>query len=655
MSRPRFPLPTIAALLLTALAPFSVSASEFIPTGTAEVGERMAIGLDHYDNGRTVDSRWVFEQIVSGTNEQSEWNAAARLMLARSLYRLGDTQAAEQAVLPITAPAAAGSVPREVLARREEYLPYARYLHAMISWRNGDRRRTMERCFETAIDPNSPVALGTEARTLARAVAARSDSAQFADLECDERYRSELDVFLRDVHQINRATGLFHAGQWLAARMTAEAIARRSPNSLYSREIATLVSDIRSAENAEVRIAVVAPLGGQDSLAGVEIVKGVRFAVEQQRTPLVSQVIVRDARTQLETIRVMQGICDDGTVRAVIGPLTTENTVVAGAVANSLETPIIAPTATGEGLGSIGPFVFQVNTTPAAQGRILANVAFDSLNATTAAVLSSLDPDDQAMADAFAEAFTAKGGEVAIIEWFHAGTADIRPQLSQIRREGLLRDTTLAEPIRRGLEARSWTELDTMRIMYAVNTLDVILVSSTDERDVVNIASQIPTQKIWARVLGGFVWGSQEVRNEAGENAEGVIFTTRYDRFSPPSSRFINAYRMAKREEPTIVAMLSYDATNAVIRAVAGGARTRSQVRTSIAATQNWPGASGVLSFGPDGSNQEAFVRTIRGGVVQEITNWAQLFTPRYWGYTAPAPVPEGGEEIQDGEPQQEE
>ena len=637
-----------AVCILLSISRNCVSASD-TPSEADLLGERFSTGLRHFDEGRNVDARWVFEQIVTASTPESEWHAPAELMLARTLFRLGDMPGAEQPLADLIQPAATRSLPREIVNQRRNYLPHARYLHAMIAWRNNNRRLTMTRAYEVAVDPQTPVSLAAEARSLARAVAARADSAEFVSLDCDEQYASDLPGFLRDVQQLNRATGLYHGGQWLAARMTAESITRRSPNTLYAQEIATLVSDVHRAESAEVKVAVIAPLGGPDSLAGAELIKGVRYAIEEQNTPLISQLVIRDVRTQLDAIHVVQELARDAAIRAIIGPLTTENTLAAAAVANSLGIPIITPTATGEGLGTIGPFVFQANTTPAAQGRILAQVAFDSLNARTAAVLSSLDTDDQAMADAFAEVFTQKGGEVAIQEWFHAGTVDIRPQLSQIRREGLLRDTTLSEQIRRNLEAREWTELDTMRIMYEVNTLDILVVSSSDDRDLVNIAAQIPTQKIWARVLGGFLWSDRDVRNQAGENAEGVIFTTRYDRFFPSSNRFINAYRMAKHDEPSIVAMMSYDATAMIIRAIAGGARTRTQVKDAVASTRNWPGASGVISFGSDGSNQEAFVRTIRGGVAQEILNWSQLFTPRYWGYAAPAPVPEDGEQI-DGE-----
>ena len=246
-------------------------------------------------------------------------------------------------------------------------------------------------------------------------------------------------------------------------------------------------------------------------------------------------------------------------------------------------------------------------------------------------------------------------GEVIVQEWFHPGSQDMRLQLTEIRIEGLLRDTMLSEDLRTRLEAREWTELDTMRIMREVNTIDVMLVSSSNEDDIVSLAAQIPTQKIWARVLGGAGWGSQDVRENAGENAEGIVFTTRMDRFAPTARRFIDTYRVARRDDPSLVTMLSYDAASIIIHAVSMGAKTRVQVRNALANMHNWPGVTGPVTFGEDGANTDAYIRIIRGGVVQAVTNWQHLVIPRNWGYSVPPPnLDAGAEDTEEGaEPQE--
>ena len=218
----------------------------------------------------------------------------------------------------------------------------------------------------------------------------------------------DVATFVRDVVQLNRALGLYHGGQWLAASMTLDALSTASPNSLFGQEIAGLLSEIRSAQTSETKIAVITPLSGPDSLVGVEVLKGVRYALMQQRTPLVNDLVVRDVDTQLEAIHAVQELSVDPAVRAIIGPLFSEDAIAAAAVANSERVPILTPTASGQGIAGIGPYVFQLNVTPRVQGRALARIALDSLGARTAATLSSFDSDDQIVADEFARVFEGR-------------------------------------------------------------------------------------------------------------------------------------------------------------------------------------------------------------------------------------------------------
>jgi branched-chain amino acid transport system substrate-binding protein len=627
---------TIPALIVTLVAAFATPSQSVVPEQRIASVERpdslFALGLHQFDTGSPVDARWIFEQLARRLPQSSEWQAPSQLMLARTLYRVGDIPATEQAALPLLERVPAGVLARDVEQRRARLVSYARYLLAMVSWRNSDRRNIIEHTYHICTDPNAPARLASDARLLGQATAARADSLEFRGME------PVVQQFVRDAITLNRAIGLYHAGQWTAARSTARALERTSVNSIFSQETASLISEVHRAENSEVRIAVIAPLSGHDSLAGVEMLRGVEFALDQQRSPIISRPIVRSVTSQLDAIKVTQLLTDDPTIRAIIGPLTTSNTIASGAVVDGEETALIAPTATGVGVSDIGPYVFQLNTTPLAQGRLLARIAIDSLKARTVATLSSFEPQDRAMADAFAEEVRALGGEVFIQEWFYPNTIDIRPQIAEIRLASLLSDTSISEDIRRRLALDLPTELDTMRLMREARTIDVLLVSSNNEHDAINIAAQIPTQKIWARILGGSIWGEQAVRQEAGEDVEGVVFATGFDPGAESSRHFIGAYRLDRREDPSNITALTYDATSLVVTAIASGARTRQQVRDYIAETSNWPGAGGMVTFDESGANIESNIRMIRGGLVTPVADWTTLEQPFSWGVSVPPP-----------------
>jgi len=613
-----------------------------VPVGAVVPEQRMAevarpdslftLGLQYYDDGRTVDARWIFEQLARRLPQTSDWHAPSQLMLARTLYRLGDLVAASEAARPLLDDIGEGVLPPGVERRRDRYAPYARSVLAMIAWQNSFRREAVWQAYLVASDDHSPPDLAAQARILAQGMVAHADSAEFRGMD------PVVQPFIRESYALNRALGLFHAGQWIAARGTVQALRRSSPTSLFSQEFSALLSEISRAERSELRIAVIAPLSGPDSSAGADLLKGVQFALEQQRSPVIGRPVVRDADTQLEVIAAAQGLANDPTIRAIIGPLTTENTIAAGAVANCAEVPLVSPTATGVGVAGIGPHIFQINTTPESQGRLLARIAIDSLKAQTVATLSSAEPQERAMTDAFAQEVAKRGGEVFIQEWFFPNTTDFRPQLSEIRLASLMSDTAISEDIRRRLSLRIETELDTMSLMREARTIDVLLIASSSERDVINIAAQVPTQKIWARMLGGSVWGNQTVRQEAGEEAEGVIFATSFDPAAASARQFVDAFRLSRRENPSNVVALAYDATSLVIEAVATGARTRQQIRDRIAAVQGRPSAGGQITLDDDGANLEASVKLIRGDAVTSILDWSTLESPSTWGVSAPTP-----------------
>lgn len=590
--------------------------------------------LAQYDRGQTVDARWGFDQLVRALDDPSPWRAAAELMLARALYRLGDYAGAQEQARRLAEPLA-GPLPQPVVQQRRRYQPYARYLLAMIAWRHRDWRGVVEQCARIASDPIAPERLAAGARVVAQAAVAQADSAELAGVDPD------VQAFVRDAQQLNRAVGLSHKSRWLAARMTAEALERGRPNTLFRPEVTALLWEVRRVEKSDIRIGVIAPLGGPDSAAGVEIVKGVRFAIEQQQSPFVGEPVVVDARDQAGAAQAMERLAGEPTVLAVIGPLTSQDAAAAASVATTDDVPLVTPTASGEGISGAGPYVFQINTTPGAHGRLLAAVAFDSLGARTAAILSSTDADDRDMAGAFAQAFRRRGGEVVAEQTFVPKTNDYRPQLSQIRTVGLLRDTTLAADIRaRVLADRGEAEApDTALVSLDVTTIDVLLISSGDEQDLISIAAQIPRRRIWARILGTFAWGSQEVRRQAGEDAEGVIFATNYDPTTEGTRRFLDAYRAARREYPTYVAALSYDAASLIIAAIRNGAQDRRQVRDALAATRDWRGASVPITFDADGSNRDMYIRIIRGGIAAPVADWSNLGRPSRWGEVPSVPA----------------
>jgi len=558
-----------------------------------------ALALQDYDGGRFVEARWAFESLANSLPRSSPLKPASQLMWARSLYRLGDYPAAESAVLPLTQETGTGT-PGSAFAA------HGRFLLGLVCWRTGR--------FEDAIRNlhavcNSSVVSETakrDARLLTLASVARVEHVDFAAFDTSQA------AFVRDVLQLNRAIALFNASQMTAARLVLEQLQRSSPDTPFASEVAALLADVKSYERTEIRLAVVTPLSGEDSTSGAALLDGVRFAFERLAPPGLSPLVTKSAATQVETIHAVEGFARDTTVLAVIGPLTTENAIVAGAVANAMGLPLITPTASGEGVCGIGDNIFQLNLTARAQGAFLASVVADSLRAQTVAILSTYDPHDQALSSEFARVVREKGLIVIAHEHFITGTTDLTRPLSAIRRAALQRTPPPAE-------------MDTVHFMPEINSIDAMLVCSSHEADLVAVAVQIPTQKIWTRVVGNATWGNSSVRQQAGEAAEGVLFATTFDQSYLESRNFTDAYRAERGNEPMLATALGYDATSLALQAISTGARTRTEVRRFLADVKEWPGVTALITMAPDGCNRNAMVRMIRGGTIRPVSDWQIL------------------------------
>ena len=558
-----------------------------------------ALALQDYDDGRFVEARWAFESLTNNLPRSSPLRPASQLMWARSLYRLGDYRAAESAVLPLAQETGSG-------APNPAFAAHGQYLLGLVWWRTGRYADAIRNLHAVSGSPVVSETTKRDARLLSLASVARVEQVNFAEFDTSQA------AFVRDALQLNRAIALFNASQMTAARLVLEQLQRISQDTPFASEVAALLADVKSYERTEIRLAVVTPLSGEDSTSGAALLDGVRFAFERLAPPGLSPLVTKSAATQVETIHAVEGFARDTTVLAVIGPLTTENSIVAGAVANAMGLPLVTPTASGEGVCGIGDNIFQINLTARAQGAFLASVVADSLRAQAVAILSTYDPHDQALSSEFARVVREKGLIVIAHEYFITGTTDLTRPLSAIRRAALQRTPPPAD-------------MDTVHFMPEINSIDAMLVCSSHETDLVAVAAQIPTQKIWTRVVGNATWGNSSVRQQAGEAAEGVLFATTFDQSYPEARNFAEAYRAERGNEPILATALGYDATSLVLQAISTGARTRPEVRRFLADVKEWPGVTGLITLAPDGCNRNAMVRMIRGGTIRPVGDWQIL------------------------------
>ena len=361
-------------------------------------------------------------------------------------------------------------------------------------------------------------------------------------------------------------------------------------------------------QNARYKIGVIAPLGTPN---GEDLRNGITLA--RDRNPLASreqvEMIFEDSQGDpIRAARAAQRLIEERDVIAIIGALTSAETTPIATMLSAQKVPLVAPTASDDGIASLSPYVFQVNATPGAQGRRIAEHAVQKQGLRTLASLASRDDYGRRIAGEFATRAEDLGAEVLIQEWYEPGTTDYRRQFERIRSAGLALqmpddlaseiDSLVLGNIHIAPPPPVVVDPDTVQL-EVVESLDGILIAGGAE-DILLIAPQFHSALVLSQVLGSDGWNHDEVARDGGNYVDGAVFVAKYYDRSPLESvqNFVNAYRSRFGKEQNIVAALGYDAMLSILHAINAGGTTRDSLRDRLETLTDIPGATGQISFG---------------------------------------------------------
>ncbi len=281
------------------------------------------------------------------------------------------------------------------------------------------------------------------------------------------------------------------------------------------------------------------------------------------------ELVFEDSEDRPEAaVNAARKLINQQQVVALVGPVLSRNAVAVATVAESLQIPMISPTATHPAVTAGKRFVFRVAFVDDVQGRALARFAHEELAAGKAAVLYDVaNVYNRRIAEIFRQVFEQIGGRVVAFESYTSGDVDFEPQLIHIR---------AAEP-------------------------DVLLLP--------NYADEVGLQVEQARrlglgipVLGGDAWAA--ARFAVPEDFAGSFFTDHWHVgvTNDPTPAFVEAYRSLYQAIPTSGAALTYDALGILFRAIETKGTGGEALRQGLASTERYQGVTGSISF-PDGGD----------------------------------------------------
>ncbi len=348
------------------------------------------------------------------------------------------------------------------------------------------------------------------------------------------------------------------------------------------------------SETETIKIGGLAPLTGSLAIYGVTTTNGANLAIDEINKnggilgKKVEYITLDTKGDSTEAVMAYNKLIDRG-VSAIIGEITSKPSLAVAEIAAQDNMPMITPTGTQVDITEAGPSIFRVCFTNPYQGKVLAILAKERLNADTAAIMINNSSDySDGIAKAFIEQADILGIKITTKEGYADGDKDFRAQLTKIAAE---------QP-------------------------DVLLVPEYYEQASL-IATQAREVGVKAVFIGSDGWdGITKTLDSSSYNAiENSYFTNHFSMqdTAPKIQNFLKSYKDTYNEDPSAFSALGYDAVYMVKKAVENAGSTNKEAVVDALKNIEYDGITGYLTF--DEHNNP-----VKAVTILKITNGEYIF-----------------------------
>lgn len=293
------------------------------------------------------------------------------------------------------------------------------------------------------------------------------------------------------------------------------------------------------------------------------------------------------------SVQLAEALIVEDEIVALIGPNRSSHAAVVGPVAQKHRIPMVTTTATNPNVTQAGDFVFMASFTDSFQGAVMAQFAKMELGIMTAAILTRKgDLYTEGISEFFASNFSMLGGKVAIHEFYEGDTTDFTEQLTLI--ETMQPDALFAAGF-------------VQDIAYITQQARAIPLQNADGKPTV--------------FLGADSWDSTLLFDDENAKIEGSYFSGHFspDTNEPNARAFVDTYESIYESTPTGGVAVSYDAVKLLFEAIErAGSLDPDAIRTELAATENYIGATSIASYNENRQpTKSAVIFTIKDGEKQ--------------------------------------
>ncbi len=239
-------------------------------------------------------------------------------------------------------------------------------------------------------------------------------------------------------------TGRFYVQNYnlKAAENTLSDLLHLYPESEEKSEAATLYQKVLNEQRTTYTTPIIGVMLPLDSLnnsihsnAAGEILEGIKYAVavyNKNHNPQIG-LLIRNTGSDSATVdKIENEFSGIASLKAVIGPIFSNEVKEALKVFKSTNIPIISPTATENNLTDLYPYFFQANPSFAVRGKVMAEYIYYVENKRRMAVFNANQGYSPALADAFIEEFEKLGGQIIIRQTYNSDSVSYSQQVNKI-------------------------------------------------------------------------------------------------------------------------------------------------------------------------------------------------------------------------------
>jgi branched-chain amino acid transport system substrate-binding protein len=368
------------------------------------------------------------------------------------------------------------------------------------------------------------------------------------------------------------------------------------PGSVEKNLAARLLMGINTNDIYGSLLGVILPVFLQDTNShrvepSVEILEGIKFAVSEYNSSNNNKIglLIRDSERKIEKIKEIKKEFDNiKSIKAVIGPVYSDEVKAALDLFKNSDISIISPTATENDLASAYPNFFQANPSFILRGKIMAQYIYFVENKKKMAVLSPEGGYSTTVSTAFKNEFTRLGGKIIIDLTYPANSYDLSPQISKLQK---------------------------------AKDVQGIYVPLTDKSDASVVLSQLEQHGINIPLYGNQDWLSAKGFESSSTLSNQLIFTSDYfiDYDDPAYQDFNKSFYQKTHMDVTRNVLYGYDAAKFVLDSFHNDDPDRSVLKTEMESGSVYKGFHNNISFGRDRVNKFLNIIRYRDGKFQLV------------------------------------